>query len=262
MTDRDLLALDKIGFIPGPGEKEEDFLARVALGKGQFEKGNWIPEAHWDWVREYLDQLFHVKPLYICAFYSDRSLTPWQGAATWIEGRVVHSIQLRSGLKKGSYLRIYRREEILAHEAVHFARSGFSENLYEEFFAYMTSEKKWRRVLGPILQSPWEAWPFLICSSIGIFWSAGYLGAAFWAALGFSRLIKLHWRLKKAAEHLLKLVKEERIARAVLFRLTDEEIFLFSKGVNIGLYAQKQTCLRWQVIRNYLEGKVWPKKSS
>lgn len=252
MTDSELFALDKMGFIPGPGEKEEPFLARVAKTKEQFENGTWIPESHWDWVREYLDQLVNVKPLYICAFYSNRRLAPWQGAAAWIESRSLNSIQLREGLRKGAYLGIYSREEILAHEAVHAVRSGFNENQCEEFFAYMTSEKRWRRVLGPILRRPWEAWPFLFCASVGVIWPAGYLGAAFWAALGFSRLIKQHWRLKRAAAKILEKTGDARTTRAILFRLTDEEIEKFSKGMNIELFAQKQNCLRWRVIRKLL----------
>jgi hypothetical protein len=264
MTDPDLLALDKIGFIPGPGENEESFLARVERAKNNFQKGGWIPPAHWDWVREYLEQMYNVKPLYICAFYSNQSLAPWQGAAAWIDGRTLSSIQLRTGLKKGTYLGIYSREEILAHEAVHAVRSGFNENRYEEFFAYMTSEKRWRRVLGPILQRPWEAWPFLLCSLVGVFWPIGYLGAALWASLGFARLSKQHWRLKRAAATIFKQTGDARRTRAILFRLTDEEIKGFSKGMDIELFAQKQTCLRWRVIRNYLFEKegVWQKKSS
>lgn len=252
MTDNELLTLDKMGFIPGPGENEEAFRARVLKTKEQFENGAWIPESHWDWVREYLDRLVGVKPLYICAFYSNQHLVPWQGAAAWIEGRALHSIQLREGLRKGTYLRMYRREEILAHEAVHAVRSGFNENRYEEFFAYMTSEKRWRQILGPIFRRPWEAWPFLLCASIGVIWPVGYLGAAFWAALGFSRLIKQHWRLKQAAVQILEKTGDARTTRAILFRLTDEEIEGFSKGMNIELFAQKQNCLRWRIIRKFL----------
>lgn len=261
MTDRELLALDKIGFIPGPGEDEANFLLRVANTKAQYEKGGWIPEAHWDWVREFLHELFDVKPLYICAFYSNKSLAPWQGAAAWIEGKKLSRIQLREGLKKGRYLGIYRREEILAHEAVHGARSGFNEDVSEEFFAYMTSEKRWRRVLGPILRRPWEAWPFFFSALGGIFWPPFHLFGAFWMGAGFCRLIKQHARLKRAADHIYKKTKDARRVRAILFRLTDEEIEQFSKQVSLDLYAAKQNCLRWKVIRTYLQGDLWQKES-
>lgn len=254
MTDSELMALDKMGFIPGPGEKEEDFLLRVDVVKKKYEGGSWIPESHWDWVRAYLDQMFNVKPLYICAFYSNRKLAPWEGAASWIDGRTLSSIQLRSKLRKGSYLGIYSREEILTHEAVHAARSGFDESRYEEFFAYMTSEKRWRRALGPILRRPWEAWPFLMAACLGVVWPLFYWGATFWAGCGFWRLIREHRALGRAAEKLLKRVRDQRIVRAILFRLTDREIRAISRGENIDAYAQRQTCLRWRIIQNYLKG--------
>ncbi len=252
MTDQELLKFDQIGFIPGPDESEDEFLARIDASKKRYENGSWIPEPHWDWVREYLFELFHVKPLYICAFYSNRNLAPWQGAAAWVEGRNLHSVQMRKGLEKGAYLNLYRREEILSHEAVHGVRSSFNENSAEEFFAYMTSEKKWRRVLGPIFRRPWEAWPFLFFMLGGILYAPLYLGGAIWAGFGFWRLIQGHARLKKAAERIHQITKEPRKTRAVLFRLTDEEIRQFSKGISIESYAEKQTCLRWKVIRNYL----------
>jgi hypothetical protein len=196
--------------------------------------------------------MFHVKPLYICAFYSNRSLTPWQGAASWIEGRALISIQLRKALQKGSYLGLYSREEILAHEAVHAARSGFNESRFEEFFAYMTSQKKWRRVLGPILHRPWEAWPFLLSLMGGIFFELLFLGAAFWMGLGFIRLAKHHRILKMAADQILKIVQDPGITRAILFRLTDQEIKKFAKGEEVKEMAAEPQTLRWKIIRNYL----------
>ncbi|MBX7066569.1 MAG: hypothetical protein K1X28_05010 [Parachlamydiales bacterium] len=262
MTDSEIFELDQMGFIPGPGETEEAFAARVKATRDQYEKGSWIPEAHWDWVREFLYELFHVKPLYICAFYSNRSLTPWQGAASWIEGGKLNSIQLRKAMRKGSFLGLYRREEILAHEAVHGVRCGFNEDQSEEFFAYMTSERKWRRVLGPIIQRPWEAWPFVLFALGGIFWPVFHLCAAFWMAIGFSRLIRQHNRLKKAADRIQQVTHDARRTRAILFRLTDREIEQFSKQDSIELFAAKQTCLRWRVIRLYLTGELWQKKSS
>ncbi len=253
MTDRELMEWDQAGFIPGPGETEAAFKARVLLAKEKFEKGNWIPPAHWDWARESLCQLFNVKPLYICAFYSNRSLTPWQGAACWLEGKKVNSIQLRKALKKGTFLGLYRREEILAHEAVHAARSAFEEEQCEEFFAYMTSEKKWRRVLGPIVQRPWEVWPLLVCLAGGVIWPLCYWGATFWMTAGFIRLIRQHYRLRRAAQQISRQVSDPRLIRAILFRLTDAEIEKFSRGEKIEEYAKTQTCLRWKVVKNYMK---------
>lgn len=253
MTDEELFSLNEAGLIPGPGESEKEFLDRVQRAKKNLGQIEQIPPAHWDWVRESLAQMFDVKPLYISAFYSNRSLALWQGAATWIEGRFFHSIQLREGLRKGTYLRLYSREEVLAHESIHAARSGFDEKRFEELFAYMTSEKKWRRVLGPILQRPWEAWPFILFLAIGVFSPAGYLMASLWTGLGFIRLIGQHRTLNRAANRILEWTQSSKRTRAILFRLTDREIDQFAKGQNIKEYAEAQTCLRWRVIRKYLK---------
>jgi hypothetical protein len=148
-------------------------------------------------------------------------------------------------------LGIYSREEILAHEAVHGARSGFDENRCEEFFAYMTSEKKWRRVLGPILQRPWEVWPLFLTLVAGMAWPACYWGATLWMGIGFFRLVRQHAKLNRAAGQILKKTGDARKTRAILFRLTDREIELFAQGKDIEEYSQAQCCLRWRVIKNH-----------
>jgi hypothetical protein len=249
MTDSELLEHNEEGFIPGPGEEEPAFLARVAAAKDFFDKGRWIPRAHWDWVTEYLKRNCDVKPLYIGAEYKNQGLTPWQGAASWV-GDAFTWIQLRESLRKGKYLG-YQRDEILAHEAIHAVRCKF-DGKYEEFFAYMTSEKAWRRVLGPIVRSPWEVWPFLSAVVMGSFWPICYLGAAIWAGIGLCRLAQGHRKLNTAAREIWSEVRDWRLARIILFRLSDDEIELFAKGANLREYAARQTSLRWQLIRTYM----------
>ena len=253
MTDQELLDLNRQGFIPGPSESEEGFAERVLETRKIFEKGERLPLAHWDWVKVSLRKIFDFEPHYLPAFYSNRSLRIWQGAATWIEGKMIVSIQLREALKRGSYLGLYKREEILAHEAVHAARSAFDESRNEEFFAYMTSEKKWHRTFGPMIQRPWEIWPFF-CLIVGAsFFPSLYWGAAVWLSIGFYRLIRQHRRINLAARRLSERIEisqnhYDRV-RAILFRLTDHEIDLFSSGENVQIYAEKQNCLRWRLIR-------------
>jgi hypothetical protein len=260
-----LLELNREGFFPGPKETEKAFFQRVEEAKKYFLSSpeKWIPPAHWDWVNHSLEEIFDFRPLFFPALYSNVSLAPWQGAAAWIEGRSICVIQLRERFKKGAYLGLYQREEILAHEAVHAARCAFEEGRNEEFFAYMTSEKKWRRVLGPLLRSPWEIWPFLVGVTGGLFgelaaiyWEGAeviyplcFLGSAIWLSLGFYRLIRQHRILRRAAEHMRRSSVDERQVRAILLRLTDEEIERFSKGEEIETYAKAQTCLRWALIR-------------
>lgn len=231
MTDEELLRLNQEGFIPGPGESEEAFLARV-----QASRGDHVPS---EWVGLHLRQLFDFRPGCLPAFYSNRSLAPWQGAAVWIEGRTVKAVQLRKALKSGSYLGLYNRDEILAHEAVHAARAAFEESVNEEFFAYMTSQKKWRRVLGPIVRRPWEVWPVLLGAVMGAWMPVFYWVTTLWMGWGFVRLIRQHACLRKAAKGLGK------NARAILVRLTDQEIEQLAKGEK--LKAKEE--LRWRLLR-------------
>lgn len=263
MKDEAWLERNREGLIPGPNETEEEFKTRVEETKRRFEKENLIPRGHLEWVQLHLRELFDFQPSFLPISYSNKGLAPWQGAACWVEGRKVVSIQLREALKKGSYLGIYRREEILAHEAVHAARSAFEERKNEEFFAYMTSEAKWRRVLGPILQRPAECWPFIFLLAGGLVsewislyfdlvdWMGGvcFWGALLWVGIGFGRLIRQHWVLRRAGERLLAILKEKKTVRAVLFRLTDEEIDRFARDEKITEYVQNQKCLRWKVLR-------------
>jgi hypothetical protein len=234
-----LLELNREGFIPGPGETEEQFLARVERSKKFFDEGSWIPKPHWDWVDQSLQEIFDFSPRYVPVFYSNRDLRLWQGAAAWSDG----TVQLREGFRKGSYLG-YAREEVLAHEAVHIARAAFQESRYEEFFAYLTSEKKWRRVLGPIVRRPWEVWPLMVAAVLGL-WQV----SALWAGLGFIRLIRCHLRLRAASKQF-----DPKWAKAILLRLTDDEIDLFAKGEDVEKYAFRQNCIRWKLIKlGYLD---------
>jgi hypothetical protein len=248
MSDEELLILNAQGFIPGPSETEELFLSRVKATRAAFATGEWIPRPHWDWVRAHLKEIFDFEPHCLPAFYSNRGLSPWQGAASWIEGGRVTSVQLREALKKGSYLG-YTREEILAHEAVHAARSAFEEPKSEEFFAYTASEKAWRRVLGPIVQRPWEVWVLLIAMPLGWVTPWGYLLSAAMVGAGFWRLARQHWRLRQASERLMRELGDLRRVRSLLFRLTDREIDLFARGEDLMAYAKRQECLRWRLIR-------------
>ena len=168
----------------------------------------------------------------------------WQGAVCWIE-EGLPVLQLREGFQKGHYLGLYRREEVLAHEAVHAARAAFEEPENEEFFAFAVSAVRWRRVLGPIVRRPWEVWLLMGGGLAGALWDgftwigAGILGVGFW------RLIRQHRRLKKAAATAMKRLGDKKKVRAVLFRLTDQEIRKMARGE----WVEGDDTLRWRLIR-------------
>ncbi|HSX37673.1 MAG TPA: hypothetical protein VLE95_02455 [Chlamydiales bacterium] len=248
ISDSELLFLNRQGFIPGPQETEEMFLKRIDSVKSAFEQGSKMPKHHWEWVRVHLKEVFDFEPHCLPVFYSNSGLALWQGAAVWIEEGRITSMQLKAALKKGAYLG-YSRDEILAHESVHAARSAFDEPKSEEFFAFLVSEKWWRRAFGPIVRRSWEVWAFLTFAVASLFSIWGQLAVACWVGAGFFRLMHCHWRMRNAAKHLHRAVKDVRCARAILMRLTDAEIRLFSRGEPFFSYADQQTCLRWRLIR-------------
>jgi hypothetical protein len=266
MTDEELLSLNQSGFIPGPHESETDFRQRIeSTSQAFFKLGvSAIPSSHWDFVEHRLRERFCFTPSCLPVFYSNRSLRPRQGAAAWVERGQILAIQLRESFRKGTFLGIYQRSEILAHESVHAARSAFPFDPWDEFFAYMTSDVAWRRVLGPIIRSPWEVWPFLIFSLLGVFDPIFFLGSSLWMAFGFYRLIRSHLILRKVAEFLKKLGCPEGMISSLLLRLTHSEIVDLSRGTNIFAAIQsEESNLRLRLLLlMYKERETWHKKSS
>lgn len=242
-----VIGLAKEGFIPGPKESEEAFIERAEMTKKEaIEKK--IPFSHLDWPKETLKELFDINPSFLPIFYSNHSLFFWQGAASWVGENGEILIQMRKGFQKGSYFG-YSRDELIAHEAVHAARCAFDEPQFEEFFAYFTSEKWWRKILGPMIQRPWEVWPLWFFCSLSFFssWAAFFVSC--WVGLGAIRWVRNFWTLRSAFLQILKEVKEEKVARAILVRLTDEEITLFAKGQNVVAYGAEKKELRWQLLQ-------------
>lgn len=252
MTDEEIFSFNQAGFIPGPYESKDQFIKRIEATKQAYVKLGVasIPPAHFEWVEKKLLDLFDFSPKCLPAFYSNRALRPWQGAAAWVERGQVLAIQLRESFKKGSFLGIYKRSEILAHEAVHAARSAFPYDPWDEYFAYMTSGQAWRRVLGPIIQRPWEVWPFLIFCLLGPMIPIAFIAAAFWTSLGFIRLISRHLILRKASKTLQKKGYSEAQARYILFRLRDAEIRSLAKGKDL----ETNESLNSRLIQRYIYG--------
>jgi hypothetical protein len=245
MTDQELLAFNAKGFIPGPAETETEFLKRIEATQDVFAKQESIPRAHWDWVKHHLSELFGFEPGSLFAFYSNANLTPWQGAACWIDEDGAPQLQLREGFRTGHYLSLYSREETLAHEAVHAARAAFEEPENEEFFAYATSEKKWRRAFGPIFKNGWEAWVLIAALFVGVFWEWGILASFFLICLGMVRLTRQHVRRWRACNVLMKQEQNKSVVRAILFRLTDSEIRRLARGKLL----VSDDSLRWRLLQ-------------
>ena len=285
ISDKELLDLDAKGLIPGPDEDEEAFLKRVRIVKEFFQFPQRFledPPFSFDhpvakhrtlWSRLQLKEIFNIEPDWFPCYFANSRLPFWQPAATWVleaKDRTTRLalVQLREELKKGTYLWIYSQAEILAHEGAHAARMAFDEPLSEEIFSYLTSTSRFRRIWGPIMSSPFQAGIFmalvlfsLALSALFSFFPSPLL--AFFAPLALSftvglfsirifRLFFIRLRFNKAHQRINKVLKNKKMTRSVLFRLTDHEIEMFSK-MNPGKiedYVQRirTSSLRWRLI--------------
>ncbi len=256
MESNDLLTLNAQGLIPGPNETLEEFRKRVSATKEFFQaQTDSLPTHHWQWPSEQLKALFDFSPRWCSATYSAQGLAPWQAAATWIDVKRIYLIRLRSS-KWVSWM--VQRDEILAHEAAHAARAAFDESKYEEVFAYMTSSSRWRRVLGPLFQTPKEAALLVALLGIGacaqmgeiffevsLFSELWLFSALFFCFAWSVRLMRARTRLEHAAKRLLPFLKDPAMVRPVLFRMTDAEIERLAKADAF----QPGSDLRWSVIQ-------------
>ena len=254
MEMQELLKLNREGLIPGPGESEADFLERVQMIREKHTNQDAIPPHHWQWAQERLLSLFDFSPKWCTAISSSKGLTPWQAAATWIDVNRFYTIQINPA---PWVQKLIDRDELLAHEAVHAARAAFDEPVHEEIFAYLTSNAKWRRVLGAFFRKPGDVLLLLGIISCGslfqvleLFWnlpplsSLFFLAGAFLALFWSARLLRAKLLLNRAAIHLKPFLREPSDFLAVLFRLTDEEVRQLAAGKKIiGID------LRWRLLK-------------
>jgi hypothetical protein len=250
----------KVPAIPGPNESEEEFIKRLSSFQS-FKKKDMacLGEEEWAPVLQRLEKTFSFSPSYLIAFYSNKNLAPWEGAATWFhkltDETLFPIIQLRKSFKKGRFL-FYDRDEVLLHESLHALRSAFDEPRFEEILASALSKKKWRSFLSPLFRKPRQALIFvatlilsLIAQGVFLFFPTQFFLLSF-VSLPFFNLL---WRIGC-------LVKDQRILKKALtkislpgvFYLTDEEIVWFSKAskeeVNAYVQTQIRSSFRWKMI--------------
>ncbi|MDP1835565.1 MAG: hypothetical protein Q8K75_06495 [Chlamydiales bacterium] len=286
LTNERLLELNYEGLIPGPKENTAAFLTRaehcLALKttiitelKDQlpFVEKELGPATVLQSAYDRTEKLFDIAPTWIPVFLSNRQLMPWHGGCAWIfqitkDSPPMAFFQLnRAFATRDCYLG-YRKTELVAHELAHVGRMTFEEPKFEELLAYETSSVPYRRWLGPILQSSYEALILLglliMTLVVDLFAltssKAGAIPAAMWWKLlpaGYFAylLARLWWRrraFKACQQNLKHTVTTEQGANAILYRLTDAEIVDFAKKTpeQIRLYAEEQSTksLRWRLI--------------
>jgi hypothetical protein len=242
----ELLLLNKRGIIPGPEETDEAFWKRAEMSSKTY--------AAWQETHNKTSELFDFCLDWVEIFYSRKSLPFWQGALTWLDE--IPKIQLHPRFKKGALLKIYRREEVLAHEAVHAARSQFFESKFEEHLAYLTAKNGRHRFFGPFFRTSRESTLFLALLALSTI--AGFFGFTLFSLLsclalsiGLARLALSH-RIFNRCKRKLSLLKNPRAALSIMLRLTDAEIATFAKSsldeIRDFISREKNRSLRWKML--------------
>lgn len=287
LSDDELIKFNDVGLIPGPGESLEAFSGRATycitlkehlsqelqeLLSGNGEQGSNVLQKPLDAVQSH----YGIRPSWIPVFFSNYKLMPWNGGCAWIFQQSETSptaalIQLRRQFKESSqWLGIYSRDELLTHELVHVGRMEFHEPKFEEMLAYRTSKSRFRRLFGPIIQSSMECILFILLLFIIVVFDvflvalgrADAYAYALWiklipvALIGVAliRLWNKHRTLNRCLNNLQEWLQNKPLAEAILYRLTDAEIHLFSRSTptQIQSYANDPSP-RWQVIRRMKE---------
>jgi hypothetical protein len=284
ISDEQLRTYNEQGLIPGPDDTEDEFLQRAEYNV-HFTENVLATQAipyHLEQSKDVLAEaypltkkFYDIAPSWTYLLFSNYKLAPWHGAIAWIFQLKENSpysafIQLRQALKTHTtYLHLYKRHELLAHEICHIGRMSFHEPKYEEILAYQTSGSSIQKYLGPLIQSKHEATMFMsflllivLANFYVVFTNNWHLySTLFWlqtTPLWFLlyagiRLYRKYSIFNKTRAVLNSFIEDGLKVHAVLYRLTDKEITSFAKFTpnQIQEYANSsaQHDLRWRLIR-------------
>lgn len=227
---------------------------------------------------------YGIAPTWVPLFFNNFELTPWQGGCTWTffeleksspENSPIHTafVQLRKTFfHQERYLGIYDRTTLLTHELAHIGRMEFEEPIFEEFLAYQSSPSKFQRWFGPIVKSAKEAYYFVISLVfifvIDLFFLVQGDLDSYMAAMPFKlipvalittgcfRLWLRHRQFNRCLDQLYQLLGKKKLAREIIYRLTDAEILLFGKrspeDILEFIREEKGKSPRWDLLcQNY-----------
>lgn len=287
ISDAQLLELNQQGLVPGPNETEAQFVDRTQRCIRLKESIVIELKEHVPFVQEELNTftpihqalsitkcLYDISPTWIPLFFSNKSLAPWHGGCAWIfqleqQSPPMAFLQLRREFaNQETFLGLYHRDELIAHELSHVGRMAFEEPKYEEMLSYRTADSKLRRWLGPLLQSSHEAsilvaflFLCIVVDAIAFFVGGPqtFLAAQSWKLLPLAYLIyllgRLWWRhyvFNRCKRHLFDVFGDEHRADSVIYRLTDGEIAHLGtlSTQDVQIYAQEQSSLsvRWRLL--------------
>lgn len=269
------------GFIPGEEETESEFAERVAfclkLEEHLFQTDSIPfdkPDSESSKILEeaipLTEELYGIAPRWVPLFFNNHQLLPWHGGCAWIfqldeKTPTAAFLQLRANFRHSpTYLGLYKRKELLAHELAHVGRMLYQEPQFEELLAYRSSLSPFRRWLGPILQSSKETLLFILSLGLVIIADFASLSAgpqmehvSWWIKsipllLLLLALIRLTYRHRQFNQCLkyLKALYPSKIANHLIYRLTDAEIKQFSRSSpeQIQTYMTSVDSFRWKFL--------------
>lgn len=267
------------GLFPGPDETEADWTRRIAFCLQLKRELAQIMGDDFPFLEEESSEgiqitvpLYDLSPEWVPLFFNNFQLAPWHGGCAWIfqlneQTPTAAFLQLRASFKlKKKYLHFYQRQEIIAHELVHIGRMMFEEPEFEEILAYRTSSSRWRRWLGPIVQSSKESLLFL--GTVALITMANlallalehplplHISLGLWLIplvlffMALIRLAKRQWIFNKCCRQLKTIFLTEQKAHAMACRLSDHEISLFARSspADIRIFMAGQDSFRWRFL--------------
>jgi hypothetical protein len=281
--------LDAAGIIVRPGETFEEFKKRLCShlmalddfnrtikANGEFDLFEDFTLYEKDRIGDEIvqeaaaitEKLYRFSINWVPGFFLSETVGPlWAGYAIHIpeEHLAVFLIRKNFAAKKRWF--IYRREELMAHELCHAARSPLKDFAFEEFFAYQTAPSRIRRYLGNCFRTQLDALLFVLpvmlllaAQLVDTFTSYRMPITIFWViALACPAFMLVRNQLArncfyKARKALLML--PGTLPEPVLFRCTKQEIKEIARlrGKDEALldYIKERVNseLRWKIICN------------
>ncbi len=212
------------------------------------------------------EKLYRFSINWVPGFFLSKSIGPlWAGYAIHIPEEHLTVFLIRKNFAARKRWFIYRREELMAHELCHAARSPLKDFAFEEFFAYQTAPSIVRRYLGNCFRTQLDALLFVLpvmlllaVQLVDTFTSYRMPVTIFWIiALACPAFMLIRNQLArncyyKAHKALSRL--PGTIPGPVLFRCTSQEIKEISHRRDDALldYIKERmnSELRWKIICN------------
>jgi len=279
-----LVKLDANGFLIGADETARDFSQRLhtllekltnlkkqvsekevyEIEGMKFKSKGLIPKRDFEAAMKTNLDLYDFAIDWVPGFYQNPSMGWLFGGCCYTsEPDFFSFFQVRETFKTKNRWLFYNRDELVAHELCHVARSGIDAKKFEEFFAYKTSPKTFRRSFGSALYSSSDTYTILLASLtlpvMQYLRLKGTVTLPFWPFITLflllianfiRRYFSLNNNFKKACRNLTPIFGEK--VQSVLFRCSDSEIVQFAalsgQPLKEKIDQLSTQNLRWRVI--------------